>query len=729
MNSKILVVEDERIISENIQQILTQLGYEIVAAVDNGAEAVEKARALKPDLALMDIVLKGAMDGIETAGIIRNEIGIPVIYLTAYANESILQRARVTAPFGYLLKPFRKQELRMAIETSLYKDSLEKELRKSEAKYRELAQLLPQAVFELDTDGFITFANKSAMDRFHLDDKDLEQGMHATSLVTSENVERLKEDIERVKKGENVQESQYTVKTRSQRKFEALLYGSPIYGHNGKVTGLRGVVVDISELKRHERALRDMNEKLEERVLERTLELQQSNERLTNEIEQRSNAEEAARKSEQLFRAIFESARDSIFVKDKDLNYTLVNPEMEKALGVDSKSIISKSDNELYGPRTASHFLEVDKRVLQGSVVEEEHSREINGVGLVFHDIRVPIKDLEGNVTGLCGISRNITDRKRVVSVQPTTPDQCHSKAMKDTIREASQAAATGSIVLLLGESGSGKDYLAEWIHNNSDRSDGPFFSMNCAALAPDLAEAELFGHEAGAFTGAKGRVRGLLELAEGGTLLLNEIGELSLPLQAKLLTFLDSREFVRVGGRKSVSVNARIIAATNRDLKKAVEEGTFRNDLYFRINVLTINVPPLRNRREDITVLAQSILERLASELQLPQVPQISKEGLKRLTEYDWPGNVRELRNVLERALIVSDKAALDFEELVSSGGTVSDWSWQVSFPPSEPLPELLKSLKEEIVEEALRRTSGHKQDAAKLLGISRYTLRRYLS
>ncbi len=729
MNSRILVVEDERIISENIQQILTQLGYEIVAAVDNGVEAIEKAKSLKPDLALMDIVLKGDMDGIEAAGIIRKDIEIPVIYLTAYANESILQRARVTAPFGYLLKPFRKQELRMAIETSLYKDSLEKELRKSEAKYRELAQLLPQAVFELDTEGFVTFANKSAIDTFHLDENKLGQRIHATSLVGSANVERLKEDIERVKKGENVQESQYTLTTESQGDFEALLYGSPIYGPEGEVTGLRGVVVDISELKQHERALQNINEKLEERVLERTSELQQSNEKLRKEIEQRTKAEEAARKSEQLFRAIFESARDSIFVKDKDLNYTLVNPEMEKVLGIDSKTIKSKTDKELYGARTAKHFSEVDKRVLRGNVVEEEHSREINGTGLVFHDIRVPIKDLDGKVIGLCGISRNITDRKRVVKLKPTTPDQCHSKAMKEVIREASQAAATGSIVLLLGESGSGKDYLAEWIHNNSDRSDGPFFSMNCAALAPDLAEAELFGHEAGAFTGARGRVRGLLELAEGGTLLLNEIGELSLPLQAKLLTFLDSREFVRVGGRKSVSVNARIIAATNRDLKKAVQEGTFRNDLYFRINVLTINVPSLRNRKEDITILAQSILERLAAELQLPQIPRISKEGLKRLSDYDWPGNVRELRNVLERALIVSEKAALDFEELVSSGRTASEWSWQVGFPPSEPLPELLKSLKEEIVEEALRRTSGHKQDAAKLLGISRYTLRRYLS
>jgi PAS domain S-box-containing protein len=548
------------------------------------------------------------------------------------------------------------------------------------------------------------------------------------SLVIPDDAKRLDSDLRSILEGNSLHEAQYTALTRSGGGFPALIYGSPIVSE-GETVGLRCVVVDISELKRHERALENMNEELEERVRERTLELQKTNDRLREEIEHRRLAEAAAKKSEQLFRAIFESARDSIFVKDRDLRYTLVNPEMERIMGLDSDAIQGGTDADLYGTRTAKHLAAVDKRVLAGATVEEEHSRDINSVSLAFHDIRVPIRDLHGNVTGLCGISRNITERKRLSSVKPAAVKNYKSAAMKETIKEASQAAATESIVLLLGESGSGKDHMAKWIHENSDRSDGPFFTMNCAALAPDLAEAELFGHEAGAFTGARGRVRGLLELAEGGTLLLNEIGELSGPLQAKLLTFLDSREFIRVGGRKPISVNARIIAATNRDLKKAVEEGSFRNDLYFRINVLTITVPPLRERREDIPLLAVFILERLAFELQLPQAPEITAEGVKRLMEYDWPGNVRELRNVLERALIVSDGASLDFEELASSESRISDWSWQVGFPPSAPLPDLLKNLREEIVEEALRRTEGHKQDAAKLLGISRYTLRRYLS
>ncbi len=183
---------------------------------------------------------------------------------------------------------------------------------------------------------------------------------------------------------------------------------------------------------------------------------------------------------------------------------------------------------------------------------------------------------------------------------------------------------------MLLGESGSGKDYLARYIHNHSKRAGGPYFSVNCAAIAAQLAESELFGHEKGSFTGAQGRKRGLLELAEGGTLLLNEIGELSLPLQAKLLTFLDTKKFTRVGGEKEISVNARLIAATNRDLQKEVEAGRFRNDLFYRINVMTITVPPLRERREDLPILTREILSQLHAELRFAAPPSIDAAAIE---------------------------------------------------------------------------------------------------
>ena len=195
-------------------------------------------------------------------------------------------------------------------------------------------------------------------------------------------------------------------------------------------------------------------------------------------------------------------------------------------------------------------------------------------------------------------------------------------KQLAQPCKKLSRRPQAQCSVLLLGESGTGKDYLARFIHNHSSRAEGPFFAINCAAVSPELAESELFGHESGAFTGARGRKRGLLELAQQGTLLLNEIGELLPALQAKLLTFLDTRSFTRVGGEVNVSVDARLIAATNRDLEKEVSEGRFRNDLFYRLNVLSIRVPALRERIEDIPILAREIIALLVAEMDLSYTP-----------------------------------------------------------------------------------------------------------
>ena len=280
-------------------------------------------------------------------------------------------------------------------------------------------------------------------------------------------------------------------------------------------------------------------------------------------------AEEALRRSEERFRAVIESAQDCIFIKDRNLNYTHVNSAMAALTGVPVWELLGKEADFIYGEEAAEHIKEVDLRVLSGESIEEEHTRPVRGVELVFHDTRVPLRDPRGDIIGLCGISRNITERKKAAPAAPVQIEDYPYKTMRETMQQARQAAATNSLVLLLGESGSGKDYLARWIHDHSRRASGPFFAINCAAVPGELAESELFGHEPGAFTGTRGRKRGLLELAEGGTLLLNEIGELSLPLQSKLLTFLDTKSFLRVGGEKSIHVNARLIAATNRNLQE----------------------------------------------------------------------------------------------------------------------------------------------------------------
>ena len=237
---------------------------------------------------------------------------------------------------------------------------------------------------------------------------------------------------------------------------------------------------------------------------------------------------------------------------------------------------------------------------------------------ITLHEVRTPLYNGSGEITGICVICRDVTDFNKIQDRPKLDPHEYRSEAMKSVLDLATFAASGKSVILLLGESGVGKDYLAKYIHERSNYSSGPYFSINCAAVPSELAESELFGHEAGAFTGANRRKRGLLELAEGGTLLLNEIGELSPALQAKFLTFLDTRTFTRVGGQQEIKVNARILAATNRDLQNEISSGRFRADLYYRLNVLSIRVPPLRERTEDLPILVAQLLSTLAKDLQM---------------------------------------------------------------------------------------------------------------
>ena len=365
--------------------------------------------------------------------------------------------------------------------------------------------------------------------------------------------------------------------------------------------------------------------------------------------------------------------------------------------------------------------------MLEGEVIEEEQRRILKGVPLVFLETRTPVRDKRGNVNGILLHAREITDRKLSQTTLEQGEPRYTSAAMQSTLKMAAIAAQRNVTILLLGESGSGKDYVAKYIHDHSPRSGGPYFSINCAALPADLAESELFGHERGSFTGAAGRKRGLLELAEGGTLLLNEIGELTPPLQAKLLTFLDTKKFTRVGGEKQISVNARLIAATNKDLHREVEDGRFRKDLLYRLNVMRIEIPSLRQRIDDIPVLIREILARLQADLQLPQVPAIDSATVKRLQSYHWPGNVRELRNVLERGLILAGRGGIRLSGL-PGGESSADWSFTTEFPTDRSLNDITHELKRSLVREALRRSRGKRQAAARLLGISRDSLKHYL-
>ncbi len=293
------------------------------------------------------------------------------------------------------------------------------------------------------------------------------------------------------------------------------------------------------------------------------------------------------------------------------------------------------------------------------------------------------------------------------------------SRAMKAVRKMLQKVAVTpSSTVLLTGENGTGKDLAAKVIHSGSARAGAPFLNITCSALPESLLESELFGHERGAFTDARQQKKGLLELADRGTVFLDEIGEMRLPLQAKLLRFLEDKSFRRVGGTHDLRVDVRIIAATNRDLRKAVREGAFREDLYYRLRVLPVELPPLRERPEDIPVLAKLFFERFRAEFR-KSVSGLAPEALARLKAYPWPGNVRELRNAMERAVLLAEGPVLLAEDFAFP-------SADESCPFRIPAGGLrFAALERDLIVQALERTGGNQTRAAALLDVDRDWLR----
>ena len=376
--------------------------------------------------------------------------------------------------------------------------------------------------------------------------------------------------------------------------------------------------------------------------------------------------------------------------------------------------------------------------ILVTAVDEAETAMEAMSLGAYDYLTKPPERDLLAKVIGealnavrlmqvqvdLGTDAPGIPPRERIVGRSP---------AMWELYKQIGQVAPTEATVLITGESGTGKELVARAVFKHGGRADREFQSVNCAAIPESLLESELFGHEKGAFTSADHRHVGIFERASGGTLFLDEIGELSPQTQVKLLRVLQERNFERVGGEETIECDVRIIAATNQDIEEEVEEGRFREDLYYRLNVVHLHIPPLRERKEDIPELCSYLLDQVAREVTKP-LPLLSAEVLDLLMGHDWPGNVRELRNVLSRASLASPTQVILPEHLSfpsrESGPPVSPDHWPFTREHMDRVEEglygeVLREVEQRLFNYALQRTGGNQVHACKLLGVSRNMLR----
>ena len=433
-----------------------------------------------------------------------------------------------------------------------------------------------------------------------------------------------------------------------------------------------------------------------------------------------------------------------------DRSDQLIGVEYDAGVGLSGK-VVATGKAQIHNDvaREKAHYKEIDDKVAfqTRSLVAAPmiHKGEtlgvvevINPVGAEqFNDSDKELAQVFANLAAIATANARSYDRINrenrglKEAFRPPAKMLGDSPAMLDVLGLIERVSPSGATVLLLGESGTGKELAARAIHENSPRADRPFIAVNCAALPETLLESELFGHEAGAFTGATGRRLGRFELADEGTIFLDEIGEITPAVQVKLLRVLQEKEFVRVGGVRTVGCDVRVIAAGNRDLDADRREGRFRDDLYYRLNVFPITVPPLRRRREDIPILVKHFLGLLSAELKTAR-PAVADRAMQALVRYDWPGNIRELQNILERACLLADESVIDLAQLpdeiaAPDRQTSADSPGAIPAARQDP-PEsgnALENMEKTLIIKALGEHNGNQTRTAKALGISRDNLR----
>ncbi|HNX49253.1 MAG TPA: sigma 54-interacting transcriptional regulator [Thermoanaerobaculaceae bacterium] len=718
---RILIAEDEGIVARDIESRLELLGYEPVGWVVSGEEAIRAAEELRPDLVLMDIRLQGMVDGIDAARELKRRLDLPVVFLTAHADTSTLHRVREAQPLGYLLKPFQDKDLEIAIALAIVRHAAESGIRAREKWLSTTVRSIGDAVIATDERGAVRLMNPVAeeLTGWRALDAVGRPLMEVVKLIDEGTREPIPNPVAWAMEGrEGIAHTSHLLLTsRDGSEIPVDESVAPIIGDRGSVLGVVLVMRNLSERVAHQRELS----------------------RLLSELQQ-ANLELGDQKG--FLSTLFESIPAAILVVTSEGRVQSVNSSLEAIFGGVAPRVEELLFGEvlgctLAGPaagacgtlsgcgacviraavREALDGRQVRRRRAELGVQQGKDRRTlvllVSAIPSAHQGRKMVLLILE-DVTELSGLRALLGGTENgFAGIVGRSPKMQEIYA---TIREVAEAP---SPVLIQGESGTGKELVARAIHGQSERAARSFVAVNCGALPEGLLESELFGHVKGAFTGAIRDKRGRFELADGGTILLDEIGDLPISMQVKLLRVLQERRFERVGGERTISVDIRVISATNRDLRRVIAAGRFREDLYYRLCVVPIVVPPLRERLTDIPLIADHVLGKLAA-LTGGRRARLSPDAVAVLMDHSWPGNVRELQNALEFALIKSRNGEIEPSHL-PLGQRHTDL--QMERRRGRP-----RKLSADQVVKALEAAAGNRVHAAKLLGVARATLYRFL-
>lgn len=644
-------------------------GFDVVAVVDVDEQAPGVQLAQKW--------------GIAAASDWRPWMAEPLdLIIETTGRADVLEEIRRLAPEGANIVPSAVAQ--MMAELVEEKEALIAKLKSEAARRALIFHSSHDGMIVVDEYGYITDMNQSAAELLEVD-KDKVIGKHILTVLPSSGLPRVLE----------TRQTEFHQEVELANGKKLITTRIPIIDDNGKLFGALAVFKDITELVALAEEITDLKE------------------------------------VRMMLEAIIYSSEEAISVVDENGNGILINPAYTRLTGLTEEDVIGKPATADIAEGESMHMQVLKtRRPVRGArmkVGPKNRDVIVNVAPIIVDGV---LKGSVGVIHDVSEIQRLTTELNRARQIIRTLEAKYsfadivgESEEMKVAIEQAKLAAKTPATILLRGESGTGKELFAHAIHNASDRKYNKFIRVNCAAIPETLLESELFGYEEGAFSGARrGGKRGLFEEANNGSIFLDEIGELSASTQAKLLRVLQEREIVRVGGTKPIPINVRVIAATNVNLEKAIAEGAFREDLYYRLNRMPIYIPPLRARKEDIPALCRRLIQKLNQDYGR-NVEGVTDEAMAKFLAYDWPGNVRELENVLGRAMIF-----MKFHEVMIDATHLPPLASPSSVPAHRveteeeirPLEEMVSRYEASLIEQALRRHRGNKTAAARALGIS---------